>query len=91
MARESLALLPESGVDHEVRTTADPNLFDRKSLLALAETLAALGMACYVLQQCRSVGGRYPVVCGEARDFFRDGRLLTQLGRLFPHFLVRPA
>jgi len=90
-ARESLVLLLESGVDHEVRTTADPNLFDRKSLLALAEELAALGVARYVLQQCRPVGERYPLPQGEEHNLFRDSRLLEQLGEMFPSFVAREA
>ena len=84
-------LLLESGVDHEVRTTADPNLFDRNTLLALAEELAALGVSRYVLQQCRPVGDRYPQAHGEEYNLFRDSRLLEQLGETFPGFAARPA
>ncbi len=90
-ARESLMLLLESGVDYEVRTTADPNLFDRDSLLALAEALAALGVSRYVLQQCRPVDGRHPLTPGEAASFFSDARLLAQLGAMFANFTIRQA
>ncbi len=90
-ARQSLALLLESGVDHEVRTTANTNLFDRNSLLALAEELATLGVSRYVLQQCRPVEDRYPLAQGEAAIFFRDRLLLEQLGAMFPSFVARQA
>ncbi len=90
-ARESLTLLLESGIDHEVRTTAAPMLFDREGLLALAEELVALGVSRYVLQQCRPVGGRYPMDQGGAVSFFRDSALLEQLTEMFPAFVARPA
>ncbi|HFE32217.1 MAG TPA: anaerobic ribonucleoside-triphosphate reductase activating protein [Gammaproteobacteria bacterium] len=90
-ARESLMLLLGSGVDHEVRTTADPRLLDRDGLLALAKELADLGVSRYVLQQCRPVAEHYPVDPGEAADFFRDRKLLQQLEKLFPDFVTRPA
>jgi len=90
-ARESLELLLESGVDHEVRTTADPRLLDRDGLLALAEELAGLGVSRYVLQQCRPVAERYAVDPGAAAGFFHDRELLGQLEDLFPGFVARPA
>ncbi|HEC16539.1 MAG TPA: anaerobic ribonucleoside-triphosphate reductase activating protein [Sedimenticola sp.] len=90
-ARDSLALLLESGVDYEVRTTADPDLFSRESLLELAGQLAGRGVTHYALQECRPVTeGRRPAH-GERPGFCHDGVLLERLEKMFPAFRVRRA
>jgi len=55
--RQSLRYLLASGVAHECRTTWHPGLFSVNELLALADELAALGVAHWALQQCRTPGG----------------------------------
>ena len=50
--RESLALLLESGVAHEVRSTWHPGLYPLADLQALGQELAALGLRDWVLQPC---------------------------------------
>ena len=49
-ARESLALLQASGVDHEVRTTVHPDLLTQADLEALADELRERGVERWVLQ-----------------------------------------
>ncbi|QIL45278.1 anaerobic ribonucleoside-triphosphate reductase activating protein [Acidovorax sp. HDW3] len=50
--RASLALLLESGVAHEVRSTWHPGLYPLADLQALGQELAALGLCDWVLQPC---------------------------------------
>jgi len=50
--RESLALLLQSGVAHEVRSTWHPGLYPLADLQALGQQLAALGLRDWVLQPC---------------------------------------
>ena len=90
-ARESLALLLESGIDYEVRTTADPTLLSRKTLIELADQLADAGVTRYVLQQCRPVAGDDRFERTEAASFFHDRALLRQLTGMFANFMVRRA
>ena len=56
-ARQSLELLLASGVAYECRTTWHPGLFSGDELLALADTLAALGVSQWALQECRTPDG----------------------------------
>ncbi len=50
--RESLALLLQSGVAHEVRSTWHPGLYPLADLQALGQELAALGLRDWVIQPC---------------------------------------
>ena len=83
-ARESLALVIESGIDYEVRTTVDPNFFTRNTVLELAEVLAAAGVTHYALQECRAVEGEKI----ENSSLF-DRSLLDQIKAIFPTFTLR--
>ena len=55
--RRSLALLAASGVAHECRSTIHPALHDDAALLAMADALAAAGVAAWALQICRPPKG----------------------------------
>ncbi len=88
-AQESLALLLESGISHEIRTTVDPHLFSRKTLLELAEELADFGVIHYVLQLCRPVENVDQLVHLENTTFLLDTALLERLEGLFSSFMVR--
>lgn len=55
--RRSLALLAASGVAHECRSTIHPALHDDAALLAMADALAAAGVADWALQICRPPKG----------------------------------
>ena len=56
----SLAALIASGVEHEVRTTVDPRLFDQATLLQLAGELATAGVKRWRLQSCRGLPDDVP-------------------------------
>ena len=90
-AQESLALLLESGIAYEVRTTVDPHLFSHKTLLELAKELADFGVTHYVLQPCRPVGDANHPNPVENANFFRNAALLEKLEGMFPSFTVREA
>ncbi len=91
-AQQSLTLLLQSGIGHEVRTTVDPGLSSRDDLLGLARKLAALGVTRYVLQPCRPVGTAMQDDRAEGSSaLLHDTVLLNQLERLFTHFMVRTA
>lgn len=55
-ALESLRLLLQSGVAHEIRTTVGHPSLTEEALRRMAEELAALGVRHYVLQSCRRDG-----------------------------------
>ena len=55
-ARESLVAVLASGVAHEVRTTVHPALLDDAALLRMADELAEMGVARWVLQPFRVEG-----------------------------------
>ncbi len=57
-AEASLSLIVASGVDHECRTTVHPALFAESALIALSETLFAMGARKHVLQAFRAAGCR---------------------------------
>ena len=57
-AAESLRLLVESGIAHEVRTTVHPDLQSEADLLELASELHDVGVQRWVLQPFRSDGAR---------------------------------
>ncbi len=90
-AQQSLELLLESGINYEVRTTVDPKIFNRESLLKLAKELANFGVSHYVLQSCRPVREEGRQGRRENTTLFQDSRLLLQLEALFSSFMVREA
>jgi len=55
-AHESLRLLLESNIDHEVRTTVHPSLLPLADLLALKAELLAEGVRHYAVQRFRTEG-----------------------------------
>lgn len=72
--RQSLALLLQSGVAHECRTTWHPGLFALHELQALARELAALGVRRWVPQPCRDP--RQPASLAAATQALRAGAAL---------------
>lgn len=90
-ARASLALLLESGIAYEVRTTADPNFLNRATLLTLSKALASDGVSHYALQECRPVAGAHLIKRVHASAFFHDDSLLRQLHETFHSFIARRA
>ncbi len=90
-ARASLALLLESGIAYEVRTTADPDFLNRTILLVLSQALANAGVTHYVLQECRPVASEHQIARTHAAAFFHDHSLLQQLHETFHSFIARRA
>lgn len=87
-ARESLALLLQSGVDYEVRTTVHPLHFDEAKLLALGETLADAGVRRYALQAFRAQGCDQPAFTAPADPVITPARR-ERLATRFERFEVR--
>lgn len=56
LARESLELVLESGVELETRTTWHPALLSPADIAAIAHDLAARGVRCWAVQAYRHVG-----------------------------------
>ncbi len=52
-ARDSLKILAASGVAYEVRTTVHPQIVSAENLVQMAQELAGLGVANWVLQEVR--------------------------------------
>ncbi len=82
--RQSLCALIDSGVSHELRTTAHPDLLDDAALLRLAGGLAQQGVRNYALQLARPVegSGRW------AHDYPKPATLARMQG-LFAGFTLR--
>lgn len=57
-AYESLRLVLDSGVDHEVRVTVDPTLHSAEHVETLVRRLREAGVARIALQQARPLGAR---------------------------------
>jgi pyruvate formate lyase activating enzyme len=87
-ARESLSLLLDSGVAHEIRTTVHPDLLSAERLIALARDLAALGVENYVVQAFRAQGCADPRLARPQAAFPAD--LIRETVRpLFRRFELR--
>jgi pyruvate formate lyase activating enzyme len=84
-AKESLALVVESGVDYEVRTTVDPIFFTRNTVLELAKILVAEGVTHYALQECRAVEEQKI----EGSSILLDHSLLEKIKTMFATFTLR--
>ncbi len=82
--RQSLRALIDSGVPHELRTTAHPALLDDAALLRLATGVAAQGARHYALQLARPVDPLGPT----GPDYPAPSTLI-RLRRLFESFTLR--
>jgi anaerobic ribonucleoside-triphosphate reductase activating protein len=89
-ARESLRLLLDSGVRHEIRTTVHPALHDDEALLRLADELASLGVRRWVLQPFRPAGcADADLVAAAPRGARLDGALVARLIERVPTIDIR--
>ncbi len=78
-AFKSLELLLQSGVDYEVRTTADPDIIDPVTLLRLARNLRARGVTCYRLQESSLMEKEYsPNIENRIAALFDDFEIRRQ-------------
>lgn len=90
-ALRSLRALLESGVPYEVRTTVHADLIPGETLLALAATLASLGVRHYVLQEFRGNGCADAALKSLASPGRPDADLCAQIRPLFDTFDLRRA
>ncbi len=88
-ARHSLEALLASGIDYECRTTAHPDLLTPDALLALGQTLHAMGVVRYALQIFRSQGCADEALNGIALGAYPGEAVIERLRRLFPEFVLR--
>ena len=89
--RESLQLLLESGVDHEIRTTVHPALLADEEVIDLAKELSACGVKRYAVQAFRSQGCRDESLCHNALRFQPLQQMGAKLAGLFESFELRTA
>ena len=83
-ARESVRAVLDSGMAHELRTTAHPALLDDAALLRLADGLAAQGATHYALQVARPSGGLPGAAAG-----YPAPATLARLRQTFARFTLR--
>ena len=86
-ARVALAMLRESGVPYEVRTTVHPALLDAQVLQTLALDLRASGIGRWVLQPFCGRGCVEPALSAE--NISIETSLVTHLRRIIPEIVVR--
>lgn len=89
--RESLGLLLDSGVEHEIRTTVHVDLLAHENVLALAHELADLGVQRYVLQAFRSRGCADTALCQGGGSDYSWATLREAIQPLFRDFSIRHA
>lgn len=89
-AREGLALLLESGVDYEVRTTVHARLHGAADLLRLADELQSHGVENYVLQEFRAQGCRNAELCAPTPSLLSP-QLTIEISQRFKKFTLRQA
>jgi pyruvate formate lyase activating enzyme len=86
----SLALLRQSGIAHEVRTTVHPDLTPPDRLERLAKELASCGVDRWVLQPFRPTGCvEQAVIAAAPRGAAIDEALLERLRAVVPGTVVR--
>lgn len=80
-----------SDTAYEFRTTVHPDLHSMDDVLALASTLAGMGVKNYALQAFRSTGCDNDELNAAAMAGFPDKAVVQQVAALFPVFSFRPA
>nr|WP_279387270.1 anaerobic ribonucleoside-triphosphate reductase activating protein [Aestuariirhabdus litorea] len=86
---QSLRLLLESGVEHEVRTTVHWGLMSPQQVVALAARLKCEGVERFVLQDCRDDHCLNPDLGESWIDPAELQPLLAELGAMFKQFSFR--
>lgn len=89
-ARAGLALLLESGVAYEVRTTVHARLHRGEDLLRLADELQAMGVKNQVVQEFRTQGCSNAELCAPAHSVL-NAELAAEIARRFANFTRRQA
>ncbi len=87
--KESLALLIQSGVDFECRTTCDPRMLSKEDIYLIAETLQKAGVKKYFIQKYRPVPTDKSTTDSMCADLVEDEKLRAYLKKSFEVFEVR--
>lgn len=87
--KESLALLIQSGVDFECRTTCDPRMLSKEDIYLIAETLQKAGVKKYFIQKYRPVPTDKFTTDSMCADLVEDEKLRAYLKKSFEVFEVR--
>lgn len=85
----SAELLLASGVAHEFRTTVHPALHTPPDLLALAQTLQAMGVRNFALQAFRDVGCLDDDLTAAMTAAYPDDAVIARAAALFERFTLR--
>lgn len=88
-ARDCARAIIASGVAHECRTTIHRQLHSEEQLLALAATLANMGVQDYVLQAFRAEGCNDASLADDSAIGYPAAATLAQIGAMFPRFTFR--
>jgi anaerobic ribonucleoside-triphosphate reductase activating protein len=79
----------DSGIDYECRTTVHPTILAPDGIIALAHTLAGMGVSRYALQQFRSQGCDSGSLRAAAGAGYPPQDVLAQVAPLFERFTLR--
>ena len=90
-AWESAQAVLASGVAHEFRTTVHPSLHTEPEILALAQSLSALGVQNYALQVFRSTGCADENLNAQSTAGYPGAAWVAQVSALFSSFSLRRA
>ena len=88
-ARACVEAIVASGVAYECRTTVHPAQLPPDVLIALAQSLAAMGVRNYVLQEFRATGCADDALLRGAVAGYPDDAVLAHIAPLFAQFAVR--
>jgi len=90
-AQAAAAIVLQSGVHYEFRTTIHPTLTTRQHIDTLTQKLAGMGCQSYALQAFRSVGCSSKDLIESNAASPLDGELLSQVKPRFRQFTLRKA
>jgi pyruvate formate lyase activating enzyme len=90
-ARACVEAVIASGVRFECRTTIHPGLLPEGDILALARTLAGIGVKDYALQLFRAIGCNDSALNAGTVANYPGEQLQSQVAGLFPRFTMRRA
>jgi len=85
----SAGILLASGVTHEFRTTVHPDLHSEQDLLALAQTLNAMGVRNYAMQVFRNTGCQNIDLTVISTTTYPSADLIAKVCALFDRFVLR--
>ena len=88
-AQASAQAVLASGVAHEFRTTVHPALHSEHEILALAQTLSAMGVRHYALQMYRSTGCADDSLLCTSTVGYPGADCMTRVSSLFETFTLR--